>query len=55
MTDDDVDLAVVIGATGAVGGAIRERLRTDGLSVIAVARDEAALRKLVRVRGHVSL
>lgn len=46
MTSNDGGLAVVIGATGAVGGAIRERLRTDGLSVIAVARNEAALRRL---------
>lgn len=46
MIDTTTGLAVVIGATGAVGGAIREQLRSDGLPVIAVARDDAALRKL---------
>lgn len=38
--------AVVVGATGAVGGAILRRLRAEGLSVVAVARDADALGKL---------
>jgi NAD(P)-dependent dehydrogenase (short-subunit alcohol dehydrogenase family) len=38
--------AVVVGATGALGGAIARRLRAVGLSVVAVARDEAALARL---------
>lgn len=35
--------AVVVGATGAVGGAVLRRLRKAGLSVVAVARDESRL------------
>lgn len=46
MNTNDVQAGVVIGATGAVGGAIRERMRRDGLTVVAVARDESALRRL---------
>lgn len=38
--------AVVVGATGSVGRAIVRRLRVDGLTVVAVARDSAALGKL---------
>lgn len=38
--------AVVIGATGAVGGAIRERLRQDDVPVIAVARNARVLETL---------
>lgn len=38
--------AIVIGATGAVGGVIRERLRQDGVPVIAVARNASALQAL---------
>ena len=38
--------AVVVGATGAVGGAIVRRLRGEGLSVVAVARDHQALDRL---------
>jgi NAD(P)-dependent dehydrogenase (short-subunit alcohol dehydrogenase family) len=38
--------AVVVGATGAVGGAILRRLRKEGLSVVAVARDAEALDQL---------
>lgn len=37
--------AVVVGATGAVGGAIARRLRSEGLSLVAVARDEALLKE----------
>lgn len=40
------DQAVVVGATGAVGGAIARRLRAAGLEVVAVARDATALIKL---------
>jgi NAD(P)-dependent dehydrogenase (short-subunit alcohol dehydrogenase family) len=39
-------LAVVVGATGAVGGAITRRLRASGLDVVAVARDAEALAAL---------
>jgi len=39
-------VAVVVGATGAVGGAITRRLRGEGLTVVAVARDADALSKL---------
>lgn len=38
--------AVVVGATGAVGGAILRRLRAEGLAVVAVARDARALDEL---------
>lgn len=38
--------AVVVGATGAVGGAIVRRLRGAGLVVVAVARDADALARL---------
>jgi NAD(P)-dependent dehydrogenase (short-subunit alcohol dehydrogenase family) len=38
--------AVVVGATGALGGAICRRLRAAGLRVLAVARDGAALEAL---------
>jgi NAD(P)-dependent dehydrogenase (short-subunit alcohol dehydrogenase family) len=38
--------AVVVGATGAVGGAVLRRLRDAGLSVVAVARDREALAEL---------
>ncbi|HEY2204727.1 MAG TPA: SDR family oxidoreductase [Pseudonocardia sp.] len=40
------DQAVVVGATGAVGGAILRALRDAGLSVVAVARDADALGEL---------
>jgi NAD(P)-dependent dehydrogenase (short-subunit alcohol dehydrogenase family) len=40
------DQAVVVGATGAVGGAIVRRLRASGLMVVAVARDAVALEKM---------
>src|SRR5215207_7905979 len=40
------ELAVVAGATGALGSAIVVRLRAAGLGVIAVARSEAALADL---------
>lgn len=39
-------LAVVVGATGSVGGAIVRRLRRDGLTVIAVARKADSLAEL---------
>jgi NAD(P)-dependent dehydrogenase (short-subunit alcohol dehydrogenase family) len=32
------DIAVVVGASGALGGAIAERLRAEGLTVVGVAR-----------------
>jgi NAD(P)-dependent dehydrogenase (short-subunit alcohol dehydrogenase family) len=38
--------AVVLGATGAVGGAILRRLRAEDLTVVAVARDGDALGRL---------
>lgn len=38
--------AVVVGATGSVGGAILRRLRAEGLPIVAVARDAASLHKL---------
>jgi len=41
-----VEQAVVVGATGAVGGAVLRRLRQQGLAVVAVARDADALGKL---------
>jgi NAD(P)-dependent dehydrogenase (short-subunit alcohol dehydrogenase family) len=37
------ELAVVVGATGAFGGVIVERLRARGLTVLAVARNAASL------------
>ncbi len=37
------ELAVVVGATGAFGNAIVDRLTTAGLGVVAVARTEASL------------
>lgn len=40
---DPPEAAVVVGATGAVGGAILRRLRIEGLTVVAVARDGGAL------------
>jgi NAD(P)-dependent dehydrogenase (short-subunit alcohol dehydrogenase family) len=40
------DLAVVGGATGALGQAIVARLRVAGLGVVAIARTDAALRDL---------
>ncbi|MBI5090558.1 MAG: SDR family oxidoreductase [Actinobacteria bacterium] len=40
------ELAVVGGATGALGSAIVGRLRVAGLGVVAVARTESALREL---------
>ncbi|HTK61915.1 MAG TPA: SDR family oxidoreductase [Pseudonocardia sp.] len=43
----EAGVAVVVGATGAVGGAIARRLRTEDLTVVAVARDADALAKLV--------
>lgn len=46
MTTPSGGTAVVIGATGAVGGAIRRRLRDAGLTVVAVARDRDALAAL---------
>lgn len=41
-----VELAVVVGATGAVGGAIVRGLRRQALEVVAVARDSRALAAL---------
>ncbi|QJY49789.1 SDR family oxidoreductase [Pseudonocardia broussonetiae] len=38
MTDPAGGIAVVVGASGALGGAIAERLRGEGLDVVAVAR-----------------
>lgn len=46
MTAEEAGIAVVVGATGSVGGAIRERLRREGLTVVAVARDAVALKAL---------
>lgn len=46
MTDGATGQAVVVGASGAVGGAILRRLRSEGLTVVAVARDSDALNKL---------
>lgn len=40
------ELAVVVGATGALGGAIVKRLTAAGLDVLAVGRREAELRTL---------
>lgn len=40
------DCAVVVGATGSVGGAITERLCRAGVPVVAVARDAARLEEL---------
>ena len=39
-------LAVVVGATGALGGAIVRRLRSRGVPVLAVARSAASLENL---------
>ncbi|MDN5748854.1 MAG: NAD-dependent epimerase/dehydratase family protein, partial [Pseudonocardia sp.] len=35
------EIAVVVGASGALGSAIAERLRAEGLTVVAVARTAA--------------
>lgn len=46
---EDLGCALVVGATGAVGGAIVERLRTrTGLPVVAVARNRDRLAQLAR-------
>lgn len=42
---DTEGIAVVAGATGALGGAIVRDLRAAGLTVIAIARTEAALKE----------
>lgn len=47
------DLAVVVGATGAIGGAVTRRLRDAGLDVVAVARTADALAGLERDLGVV--
>jgi NAD(P)-dependent dehydrogenase (short-subunit alcohol dehydrogenase family) len=46
MSGQPAEQAVLVGATGAVGGAILRRLRDAGLAVVAVARDADALGKL---------
>jgi len=46
------DVAVVVGATGAIGSAVVDRLVAKGLEVVAVARHEAALAQLARERVH---
>jgi NAD(P)-dependent dehydrogenase (short-subunit alcohol dehydrogenase family) len=46
-------LAVVVGVTGAVGGAIQRRLNAEGLTVVAVARDQDALRSLAEGNDRV--
>jgi NAD(P)-dependent dehydrogenase (short-subunit alcohol dehydrogenase family) len=45
------EVAVVVGATGALGGAIVDRLVARGLGVVAVARDPERLRGLVERAG----
>ncbi|MFM2072455.1 MAG: Diacetyl reductase [Actinomycetota bacterium] len=44
--DMNGELAVVVGATGAMGSAMTERLVAHGLGVVAVARSAAALAEL---------
>lgn len=52
------ELAVVVGATGAFGQAIVERLQVSGLQVLAVARNAEGLARLARdypgVRGCIA-
>jgi NAD(P)-dependent dehydrogenase (short-subunit alcohol dehydrogenase family) len=47
------EYAVVAGATGALGSAIVRRLRSDGLTVIAIARSEADLAVLAGDDGGI--
>lgn len=46
MTNLQVSLAVVTGAGGAIGAAVSRRLRAEGCQVLAVDRDDRALRAL---------
>lgn len=46
-----MSLTVLVGATGALGGAIADRLVSEGHHVVAVARDEQRLRALVERHG----
>jgi NAD(P)-dependent dehydrogenase (short-subunit alcohol dehydrogenase family) len=46
------DVAVVVGATGAIGSAVVGRLVDKGLEVLAVARHEAALAGIARAQVH---
>jgi NAD(P)-dependent dehydrogenase (short-subunit alcohol dehydrogenase family) len=45
MTQNDA-CAVVVGATGTIGGAVARKLIARGLPVVAVARDEVKLKQL---------
>ncbi len=47
------ELAVVVGATGAFGSVLTERLLDQGLGVVAVARDETKLAALAERHGGV--
>ncbi len=52
MTTSPTELAVVVGATGAFGNAIVDRLAAAGLGVVAVARSADSLAALqARVPG----
>lgn len=52
MSEAGQDVAVVVGATGAIGSAVVDRLVGKGLDVVAVARHEGALAELAGDRVH---
>lgn len=52
--NNDRELVIMVGATGALGETVARRLVTSGLHVIAVGRREEELKKLVASSEHMS-
>ena len=54
MPFSDYKTALVTGASGGIGAAVVERLCSEGLTVHALARNEAALRELAARTGCIA-
>ena len=54
MQNNNRELVIMVGATGALGETVARRLVASGLHVIAVGRREEELKKLVASSEHMS-